>query len=139
MPVIKFDYFAYPHIKNKKLVAIYRPIIAIRVSAKHKIYPNTIECVVDSGADFNLLPATIGEHLGLDIKKGEKVTHMGIGNIRIEAYKHNVSLYVGRRKVTTEAHFSYHQKIPLLGRDGFFKYFKTITFNEKQLLLSLEY
>jgi hypothetical protein len=75
----------------------------------------------------------------LQIKKGEKVTHMGIGNVGIDAYSHPVSFYVGSRKITTEAHFSYHQKIPLLGRDGFFKFFNSITFDEKNLLLKLDY
>ena len=61
MPIIKFDYIAQPHIEDKKLDALYRPIISIRLGANHKVYPYVINCLLDSGADFNLLPAAIGD------------------------------------------------------------------------------
>ena len=139
MPVIKFDYLARPHVDNKKLVAVYRPIIPIRLSGNHKIYPYTVNCLVDAGADFNLLPAHIGEYFGFKIKSGEKVTHMGIGNVGILAYEHPVTLYIQSYKIKTKIQFSYDHQIPLLGRYSFFSFFKRITFYEKQLQLQLEY
>jgi len=139
MPIIKYDYFPTPLVANKKLIAFYYPIVSIQLSGNHRIYFQPIKCVVDSGADFNLLPANIGEDLGFNIKKGEKVTHTGIGNITLVAYKHTVTLYLEGYKFKTDVHFSYDHKIPILGRDGFFKYFKKVTFNEKELRLELEY
>lgn len=139
MPLITFDFTPYPYVSNKNLVAVYRPVIQVSLSAKSKIYPNTVSCLVDSGADFNLFPAEIGEYLNLQIKNGEKVTHTGIANVGINAYIHKVNLFVGGYKISTEVHFSYDHKIPLLGRDGFFKFFKTVTFNEEKLLLKLKY
>jgi hypothetical protein len=139
MPISKYDYFLTPRIINKKLVPTYDPIIPIRLSANHKMYHSVINCFVDSGAVYNLMPASIGESLGLNIKKGVKHTHMGIGDIGIVAYSHPVTLYIQGYKTKTDVHFSFDHKIPLLGRTGFFKYFKTVTFNEKELQVQFEY
>jgi len=139
MPVIKYDYLARPHLDNGKLVAIYRPIISIRLGGNHKIYPHTINCLVDSGADFNLFPAHFGESFGLNIKKGKKVTHIGIGDVGITAYEHPVKLYLTNYHFNTTAHFSYDHKIPLLGRYSFFSFFKKVTFDQDKLMLTLQY
>ncbi len=139
MPVISYDYFPTPHLKNGKLIAIYTPVVALKLSANYKMYPYSIKCLVDSGADFNLFPADIGEKLGLKIKKGEKVEHIGIGNVGITAYAHPVKIFVKEYSFKSEIHFSYDHKIPLLGREGFFKYFKKVIFNQKDLKLDLKY
>lgn len=139
MSLINFDYFLTPYIKNKKLEAIYRPIIPIRCGGNHKIYPSTINCLVDSGADFILFPADIGEYFGYKIRSGNKITHIGIGNVGIIAYEHPIKLYIQGYSFNTNVHFSYDHKIPLLGRHSFFKYFKKLTFNENKLQLELLY
>lgn len=139
MPLINYDYLARPSLYKKKLIVIYRPIISIRMSANNKLFPNVINCVVDSGADFNLLPAWIGESIGLNIRKGEKITHMGIANVGIVAYSHPVKIYLDGYNFKTDIHFSYDHRIPILGRHGFFKFFKRVTFNEKDLRLELEH
>lgn len=139
MSVITYDYLPTPHIINDKLIAVYTPVVPVRLSANHKIYPYIIDCLLDSGADFNLLPAVVGEKMGLKIKKGRKTEHIGIGNIGITAYVHSVKLFVKNYSFKTEMHFSYDHRIPLLGRDGFFKYFKKITFDQEDLKLNLEY
>src|SRR3989344_5090342 len=90
MPVITYDYLPTPHIINGRLIAIYTPMVPIRLSASHKMYPYIIDCLLDSGADFNLFPAVVGEKMGLRIKKGRKTEHIGIGNIGITAYVHSV-------------------------------------------------
>jgi hypothetical protein len=139
MPVIKFDYFVRPSIENSKLVAIYSPTIPIRLSAQHKMYPDPINCFVDSGADFNLMPALIGEYLELNIRKGEKTTHIGIGNVGISAYKHPVKIFANSYSFKTFVNFSYDHKIPILGRYGFFDHFEKVIFNQKKLQLELQY
>lgn len=139
MLVISFDYIPRPYVNKNKLIAIYTPIIPIRVSANYRVYPYSINCLLDSGADFNLLPADIGEKLGLKITKGKKVEHIGIGNIGVAAYSHSVKLFVKDHTFKTEIHFSYDHKIPLLGRHGFFAFFKRVTFNEEDLRVDLEY
>lgn len=139
MPVIKYDYLGRPSLEINKLIVIYRPIISVIISSGLRIYPYSVRCFVDSGSDFNLMPADIAEKMRVNIKKGERVTHMGIGNVGIVAYSHPVTLCVGKYKFKTNVHFSYDHKIPLLGRYGFFKFFRRVIFNEKLLQLELEY
>lgn len=139
MPIIKYDYLGRPSLENSELIIIYRPIIPVRISNRNRIYPYTVNCFVDSGSDFNLMPADIAEKIKISVKKGEKVTHMGIGNVGIVAYSHPVTLYVEDYKIRTSVHFSFDHKIPLLGRYSFFKFFRRIIFNEKYLRLELEY
>lgn len=139
MPVISYDYLPRPTIIDNSLTVIYFPIVPIKLSINHKLYPYTIRCLLDSGADFNLLPADIGASLGLKIKTGRKIEHIGIGNVGIVAYAHPVKIFVKGYSFKTEVHFSYDHKIPLLGRYGFFQYFKGITFNQNELKLDLEH
>lgn len=139
MPIISYDYVPRPFMENGKLGAIYIPIIPIKLSANHKMYPRSIKCLLDSGADFNLMPADVGEKMGLNIKRGRKRQHLGIGNVGIVAYAHPVKIFAGGHSFTTEMDFSYDHKIPLLGRSGFFAYFKKIVFNEKSLQVDLHY
>ncbi len=139
MPIIKCDYLPRPYMDNGKLAALYSPIIPIRISANHKMYPYTINSLVDSGADFNLMPAELGEYLGLKIQKGTKSLHRGIGNVDIVAYIHTVNIYFQGHNFKTQIHFSYVHRIPLLGRYGFFRFFKKVSFNEKMLQLELRY
>ncbi len=139
MSKILYDYFVTPFISNKELVAIYYSILPIRLSSKYKIYHNSIRCIVDSGSDFNLFPAEIGEVVGISIKNGEKAAHKGIGDFKITAYRHTVTIYLEDYKFHTEVNFSYEHKVPILGRYGFFDRFKKIVFNESKLLLELHY
>jgi hypothetical protein len=139
MSLMSFDYLPRPYLDGKKLKAIYQPIVMLRIGANHKIYPNDIECLVDSGADYNLFPADIGELLGINITKGKVREHIGIANIGIKTYTHPVNLYIRGKKLITEVDFSYDHLIPLVGREGFFRHFKQLIFNQKELRLDLEY
>ncbi len=139
MALIFYDYHVFPYVDDKKLIPLYVPIISIRLGTKSKIFPKDIECIPDSGSDFNLFPAEIGETLGIKVAKGKKREHTGIGNAHILAYEHSVKIFLQGHSFKTDIHFSYNHKIPLLGRYGFFKYFKKVIFNEKALRLELEY
>lgn len=63
----------------------------------------------------------------------------GIGNIKIDAYSHEVTIYVGRYQFKTKIKFSYEQQIPLLGRIGFFNAFKEVLFLESEKQIKLSY
>ncbi|MBI2028129.1 MAG: hypothetical protein HYT07_00835 [Candidatus Levybacteria bacterium] len=141
MSVIRFDYtpevFINP--KTQKVDYIYRPLVDVRLSYKHNFGKNIISCLLDSGADKNLFPASWGESVGINIKKGESVRHYGIGANDLIAYRHKVMLYIGSFSFEAYSDFSFEQSFPLLGREGFFKYFKEIVFNEKGRFVNLKY
>lgn len=141
MSVVKFDYTpeVFFNEKTRKVEYIYRPLIPIRLAYKHSFGKFPVNCLLDSGADKNLFPAQWGEAVGIEIKSGEIITHYGIGSKDIKCFRHKATLFIGAYKFETEADFSFEQSFPLLGRDGFFRYFKRITFHEKEHLIELRY
>lgn len=141
MPLVKFDYIPEVFVddETEKVKYIYRPLIPIRLCNKHVFGKFPVDCLLDSGADKNLFPSQWGETVGIKIKSGKKMVHYGIGKKEIKAYRHKIKLYMGVYNFETEADFSYEHQFPLLGREGFFAYFKQIIFQEKKRIVSLEY
>lgn len=141
MSVIRFDYtpavFINP--KTQKISYVYRPLIDVRLCYKHNLGKNLVGCLLDSGADKNLFPASWGESVNITVKKGELVRHYGIGNKDLVGYRHKIKLFVGSFSFEAYADFSFEQGFPLLGREGFFKYFKQVIFNEDGRFVKLEY
>lgn len=138
---ISFNYTPFPYIdfKTKKEKLIYRPLVSFRLASGHTISKYLFHALLDSGADHNLFPAAFAPSVGLNIKKGKLVEHMGIGGVSVLAYRNSIKIYIGSRIIQTEADFSENQKIPLLGRTGFFKFFKSVRFEEDNRKFFLEY
>ena len=140
MSSVKFYYVPFPRVDpvtGKPLGDIFRPLIPVRLGYRHNVAKFLIDCLADSGSDFNLFPASWGENVGINIKKGKVTPIRGIGASEIQAYRHTIKLYVGSKHYTTEADFSYEQNMPLLGREGFFNLFKHVVFNEKHRYVEL--
>lgn len=53
-----------------------------------------------------------------------------IGKGSIDAYSAKINIWLGTKQYKTEADFSPQQRMPLLGRDGFFNLFKSVKFDE---------
>lgn len=131
-----FNYLPQPYVDSSgNTVDFYRPFIPIRLSCARKI-GQYFYALIDSGSDTNLFPAGLGIVLGLNIKKGKIKNIGGIGDSKLTAYTHKVSLYIGTKKFDTEVDFSYNQEVPLLGRQGFFNLFGEIKLVKKLNSLS---
>ena len=141
MPIKKISAKIYPYSPwiyadprtHKAVQVIDRPTVFILINntKAHLISKTPVKCLVDSGADRNLFPASSGEAVGIKIKSGERRVFGGIGDIKIEAWSHKVVLHVVNDfKISTQVNFSYNQEVPLLGMDGFFNKFSKITFDE---------
>ncbi|MFY9463212.1 MAG: retropepsin-like aspartic protease [Candidatus Sungiibacteriota bacterium] len=70
-----------------------RPVIVIEISYQGRTVP--YEVLVDSGADFCIFDAQIGELLGLDVVSGKPHTVGGITGAVETYYVHAVTLKVG--------------------------------------------
>jgi hypothetical protein len=108
---------------------ILRPVIPIEISYKHLAVP--YEALVDSGADFCIFSAQIGEILEIDIEKGEKFDVRGITGKSEPYYVHPVTINVGGWDHKIKAgfmpnigQFSYG----VVGQNGFFDIF-TVKFD----------
>ena len=134
MAEFTFDYYPDPDQNSLtgELKYVYRPKIPIRLSYKHTMLKYPFHALVDSGADGNLFPYEFCTHLGINLKKGEYHKHIGIGSQGLDAYRHVVKMFVGTYSFETKIDFAIGQQIPLLGRMEFFRFFKRVTFNEKE-------
>ena len=107
--------------------SILKPIIPVTLSVSGG-RSTTYAALIDSGADFCIFDAEIGEYLELDVKSGTKV---GFGGIQessgAESFLHEVTLNIGGWDYKTTIGFSYDvakHGFGILGQKGFFDIFK---------------
>jgi len=110
--------------------AILKPIIPIAISVGGQRLDYA--ALIDSGADFCIFHAEIGEYLGLDIRSGKLESFGGVqAAARAEAFIHEVSVNVGGWNYKINAGFSYDVAkygYGLLGQKSFFDIF-TVKFD----------
>lgn len=98
-----------------------RPVIQIDFDGPNGKFGYLV--LIDSGADYCVFHARVGELIGLDIKAGKPLTFFGTSGEPQKAYFHMVTFKIGGYKHRCEIGFSYDmEKLPygLLGQDGFF-------------------
>lgn len=122
---MKFRYQKFPVDKencpfpNKK--SALRPVVQIDFQTTNGRFGYFV--LIDSGADYCIFHASIGELLGLDIKKGKSLTFFGTSGEPQKAYFQEVTFGIGGQQHTCEVGFSYEMEklaYGLLGQDGFF-------------------
>ena len=94
--------------------------------------------LIDSGATISVFGEETAEALGVEIEKGEKTVLGGVGG-RIVGYIHKLRVRIAGKDFLCPIVFSreYLVSFNLLGRQEFFKRFRII-FEEKKNLLELE-
>jgi len=111
---------------------MYRPFLAVVLTYSGKS-SGKVFCLVDSGADYCLMPASLGELIGIDIKSGTEREIIGIANQPARTYLHTVTMTVPNlASVDMSVAFSYDLKYGVLGQEDFFKSFRVI-FERKRL------
>ena len=124
---MKFDYFKFPLSKKSEFFghSVLKPIISVKLGyGKQTI---NYAALIDSGADFCIFDAEIGEAIGIDIKSGAIEIFGGIQDrAGASAYFHEISVEVGGTIYKTIAGFSYDiakHGYGILGQKGFFDLF----------------
>ena len=122
---------------------IYVPILKTSLFYKNKERFD-FDCIVDSGADFCVFPANLGELTGLDVFGGKHIMTFGIGGKEI-LYFHNVKVEViiKNEPWIFECRAGFSTKlnakgIGFLGRDGFFDLFQEVAFSQKVKMFRLK-
>jgi Aspartyl protease len=111
---------------NPESALVYRPTLLTRVSIQGSV-PVQVACVLDTGADCCILPASAAALLGLDLKSLPTSSITGIGNGANEAYYGVVTLELGRG-ITFQARVGFSEALErggvgVLGQIGFFDQF----------------
>ncbi len=96
------------------------------------------QALIDSGATISVFGEETAETLEVEIEKGERTILGGVGG-RIVGYIHKLRVRIAGKDFLCPIVFSreYLVSFNLLGREAFFRQFKII-FEEKKNLLTLE-
>lgn len=104
---------------NKK--SALRPVIQIDFETRNGNLGYLV--LIDSGADYCIFHAQVGEQLGIEVESGTKLTFFGTSGAPQVAYFHEVTFKVGGHAHTCQVGFSYEMNqlaYGILGQDGFF-------------------
>lgn len=109
---------------------IYKPIIPIGISKLGISVRYAV--LIDSGADFCIFDAELGEYLGINIRQAAEIKFGGIQSLGgAKAYIHRVNIEIGGYDYRTDVGFSYdiaRHGYGILGQKGFFDLF-AVNFN----------
>ena len=96
--------------------------------------------LVDSGADYSVLPAQFAPHLGVDLAQCREepcITAGGRGTVKIRDIPLEAEVQVLGIRFAMRAAFSEYAPVVLLGRDDFFNEFR-VTFDHRRETFRLE-
>ena len=135
----KFD--SKPSDAFPRRFCVSRPVIPIQLIKGQ----DRVKCfaMIDSGADYCIFQASLGEIIGLAIESG-KLDHFGgiSGQKQLTAYFHNIQIEVGGHEFDCWAGFSRDiEALPcgLLGQLGFFNLFDILfDYNKGRIELKLK-
>ena len=102
-------------------ISSFRPVIQIDFDTDKGKFGYFV--LIDSGADYCIFHASIGEMLGLNIKSGKPLTFFGTSGQPQRAYFHGVEFKIGGVDHKCNVGFSFDMKklaYGLLGQEGFF-------------------
>lgn len=104
---------------------ILKPLIPVKIFRGENILQ--VAVLIDSGADFCIFDAEIGEVLALNVKSGIEVQFGGIQSLGgSKAYIHTVNLEIDGHEFKADVGFSYDiskNGYGILGQKGFFDKF----------------
>lgn len=133
-----FRYSEFALEKPSKILgeSVLRPIIPLKLSFNDLTIK--YEALIDSGADFSVFEAELGEYLGLDIKSGLSESFKGVqGKESSIVYFHKVVVTVLDIELKTKIGFSYDiagHAYGILGQKGFLDYFNVKLSYSNQLI-----
>ena len=120
---------------------IWRPTLRVLLWESGSLEPH--DFLIDSGADLSMASRALCDALGKEWQSGEKRILQGISRkevCQVETRVHDVDLVVAELgiQITIPMCFAEGQAPLLLGREGFFEYFR-LTFDRQALLTSFEF
>jgi hypothetical protein len=100
-----------------------RPVIPIRI--RYKTAHLAYETLVDSGADYSIFHAEIGETVGIKVRTGARISFSGVSGHTQTGFRHPVELELAGRAFSSDIVFAYGLGMPygILGQAELFKRF----------------
>lgn len=120
--------FPFEKIGRGPFGIVYRPVAQVSLHSPTQNTWTETWMVVDTGADFTILPRYLSEDLGISLEKDcTKDTTFGVGGQQtLYLYKEKIKAKLGRQEREIPLAFLDSNEIPaLLGRLGFLETFNT--------------
>lgn len=93
---------------------------------------------IDSGADITLLPRSVGDLLGFELKQDEVIEEIGGIAGKLPTVRRRVGVKIGKKELKAEIAWALTEEVPLLlGRKDVFDVFH-ITFKQDKGLIIFE-
>ena len=130
--------FLFKKEQSSLLGTIYRPIATVFFQNKKTEVFKPVTMIVDTGADYTLLPRFLAPTLGIDLNKDcQKLKTNGVGGKETVFFcQKKVKVKIGNWERKIPLGFINNDFIPpLLGRHKFFETFQTV-FDNRQLIFS---
>lgn len=129
--------FTFEDVGKSYFGRVYRPIAKVSFySSLNKTWTDTW-MIVDTGADFTILPKYLSENLGISLEKDcIKDSTFGVGGTQtIYLCKQKIAVKLGEVKRSIPlAFFDSNSVPPLLGRLGFLETFNTEFLKSRQVV-----
>lgn len=127
--------FPFEKVPSPIFGTVYRPVAWVSFWSKTKIEWIGMWMIVDSGADYTLLPRYMSAYLGISLKNDcQSFATFGVGGKETVFLYKKVKIKLGTWDLTAPIGFLEKDDIPpLLGRQGFMEKFATLFFNHKTI------
>lgn len=119
--------FGFEKVESRILGTIWRPLAQVVFQKKHSGKLRAVWMIVDSGADYTLLPRFMAEKLEIDVEKDCRVFQTsGIGGAEKVYFLPKINAQVGEFKREVPVGFLDRNEVPpLLGRHLFLETLET--------------
>ena len=123
---MRFSYRRYRvrHSESDPPTIVYRPVIPIDIHSNGVSIRRS--ALIDTGADYTLLPTAVADYLGLPLDGRHSIVMSGIGDEAISASLAEVEFELGHGQQTRRwrtAVYVAQQNHLLLGNEGFLEFF----------------
>ena len=125
--------FEFEKVSSPIFGTVYRPVAWVEFWSKTQRQWIGIWMVVDSGADYSLLPGYMSGYLGINLLNDCKgFSTFGIGGKENVFLLEKAKIKLGTWEITAPVGFLERDTVPpLLGRQGFMEKFATLFFKHK--------
>ena len=125
--------FAFERVFSPIFGTVHRPVAWIEFFSKSTNEWVGVWMIVDSGADYSLLPKYMSSYLGIDLKKDcEHFSTIGIGGKETVHLLKKTKVRLGDWELIVPVGFLERDTVPpLLGRQDFMEKFATLFFDRQ--------
>lgn len=129
--------FKYRKETSRVGLTVKRPVALVEFLSRDNLWIPQ-ELYIDSGADITLLPYSVGDLLGFQMKPGEKTEEIGGIAGKIPIIFRQAKIKIDTHTLEIKVAWSLFEEVPsLLGRKDIFDSFE-ITFKQNQDLILFE-